>query len=266
MGFELAFYLIDHRLIALAMIAVLAVACEIGFRAGSRKRDAPDSFRTLMSGSGAAMFGLLGLLLGFTLAMAIGRFDARHAVLVDESNAISTLWLRAGLFEQPVRDELRVSLREYTDARIAQGTFRDGLGARLAARKKSEMLHSTIWSAVERAGKSETNTAKLSSLITAVNELIDIQELRQASIENYLPAPLLLLLLGVASVALYFLAWSFGAAGYGGRVAILLLGLLIGAILFLIMDVNRPQRGAFKVGVDTLERARGSISGSATSL
>lgn len=35
MGFELVFYLIDHRLIALAMIAVLAVACEIGFRAGS---------------------------------------------------------------------------------------------------------------------------------------------------------------------------------------------------------------------------------------
>ena len=46
----------------------------------------------------------------------------------------------------------------------------------------------------------------------------------------------------------------------------ILLGLLIGAVLFLIMDVNRPQRGSLKVGVDTLERARGSISGSATPL
>ena len=264
MGFELAFYLIDHRLIALAIIAVLAVACEIGFRVGSRKRDAPDSFRSLMSGSGAAMFGLLALLLGFTLAMAIGRFDARQAVLVDESNAIGTLWLRAGLFEQPVRDELQASLREYTDTRIALGTLGDDLDARRAARKKSETLHYKIWSAVERAGKSEMNPAKLSALITAVNELIDIYELRQASIENFLPASLLLLLLGVASVALYFLAWSFGAAGYGGRVAILLLGLLIGAVLFVIMDVNRPQRGTFKAGVATLERARGSISGSVT--
>jgi hypothetical protein len=264
MGFEQAFYLIDHRLIALAMIAVLAVACLIGFRAGSRKRDAPDSFRSLMSGSGAAMFGLLALLLGFTLAMAIGRFDARQAVLVDESNAIGTLWLRAGLFEQPVRDELRASLREYADARITLATFRDGPDARRAAREKSETLHSKIWSAVERAGKSETTAPKLSALITAVNELIDIHELRQASIENYLPASLFLLLLGVASVALYFLAWSFGAAGYGGRVAMLLLGLLIGAVLFLIMDVNRPLRGTFKAGVSTLERARGSISGSAT--
>ena len=69
MDFDLAFYLIDHRLIALAMLAVLAVASGIGFRAGSRKRDAPESFRSLMSGIGAAMLGLLGLLLGFTLAL-----------------------------------------------------------------------------------------------------------------------------------------------------------------------------------------------------
>ena len=43
MGFESAFYSTDHRLIALAMIVVLAVACDIGFRMGSRKRDASDS-------------------------------------------------------------------------------------------------------------------------------------------------------------------------------------------------------------------------------
>jgi hypothetical protein len=41
MDFDIAFHLIDHRLIALAMVAVIAVACEIGFRAGSREQDAP---------------------------------------------------------------------------------------------------------------------------------------------------------------------------------------------------------------------------------
>jgi len=72
MGFDLAFYLIDHWLITLAMFAVLVVASEIGYRAGSRKRGMPESDRSLMSGTGAAMLGMLGLLLGFTLAMAIG--------------------------------------------------------------------------------------------------------------------------------------------------------------------------------------------------
>ena len=66
-------------------------------------------------------------------------------------------------------------------------------------------------------------------------------------------------LIALAMVSLMAVAWSFGVVGHGGRVAVLLLGLLICAILFLIMDVNRPQRGAFQVGVETLERVRDSI-------
>ena len=121
MDFNLWFYLIDHWLIALVMFAVLVVAIAIGYRAGIRKRGMPDSDRSLMSGTGSAMLGLLGLLLGFTLSMAIGRWDERQIIIVNESNAIGTLWLRAGFLEAPVRDELRKTLESYTDARIVLG-------------------------------------------------------------------------------------------------------------------------------------------------
>ncbi len=263
MSFELAFYKIDHRLIACAMIVVMAVACEIGYRVGTRKQDEPESFRSLKNGIGAAVFGLLGLLLGFSLAISLGGWDNRRTVMVDESNAIGTLSLRAGLFDPAVRDPLRASLLEYTDARIELAISGRDIDKYDAARKKSEKLHPKIWSSVEQAGRLETSNAKLSSLITAANELIDLHEMRVSTVEVFLPASLFLILLTVASVALYFLAWSFGAVGHGGRIAVLLLGLLIGTIIFLIMDVNRPQRGAFQVGVETLERARDSISESA---
>jgi hypothetical protein len=39
-----------------------------------------------------------------------------------------------------------------------------------------------------------------------------------------------------------------------------MLGLLIASVLMLIMDLNRPQRGMISIGVDTLERAKNSIS------
>ena len=122
-GADLGFYLIDHRLIALAMVMVLAVACEFGYRAGSRKQATSDSFRSLMNGIGAATLGLLGLLLGLTLSMAIARWDARRDVIVNESNAIGTLWLRGGFLDEPLRGELRDALCEYTDARIALASF-----------------------------------------------------------------------------------------------------------------------------------------------
>ena len=254
MSFDMGFYLIDHRLIALVMVGLLAVSGEIGFRLGSRRRDSQDSFRSLMSGTGAAMLGLLGLLLGFTLAMAVSRWDARRDVIVDEANAIGTLWLRAGLLEEPLRDDLRDALRSYTDARIALGGSRSDRTALRAARSESESLHASIWSVVARAAEPGRSPAVLSSLITSANEVIDIHELRLASIENYLPAPLFLLLLTVAAVATGFLAWAFGAANQGGRTAILVLGLLIGAVLLLIMDVNRPQRGRIEIGIESLER------------
>jgi len=259
-SFDMGFYLIDHRLITLVMIGLLVVSGEIGFRRGFRRRDSQDSFRSLMSGTGAAMLGLLGLLLGFTLSMAISRWDARRDVIVSEANAIGTLWLRAGLLEEPRRAELRDALRSYTDARVALGGSRGDRAALRAARSQSESLHGSIWSAVEDANQPGQSPAILSSLITSANEVIDTHELRFTSIENYLPAPLLLLLLGVAAVATGFLAWAFGAADQGGRKAIAMLALLIGAILLLIMDVNRPQRGRIEVGVESLERVAATMA------
>jgi hypothetical protein len=255
-----AFYLIDHRLIALVMVALLLAACEIGYRLGLANAGAPESLRTLMSGTGAATLGLLGLLLGFALSMAIARWDTRRDVIIDESNAIGTLSLRAGLLEDPLRGQLREALRTYGDARIALGGSRDRPDALRTARRESETLHAAIWSVVESANRPTATNAALASLISSANELIDLHELRLASVENHLPPALFLLLLALAALSVAFLAWSFGAASHRGRAPMVLLALLIGAVLLLIMDVNRPQRGMIDVGVAPLERAAESIS------
>ena len=259
MQFDLNFYLIDHRLLALAMVAVLVVIVEIVYRWGTHWKDAPDSLRSQVSGIGAAMLGILGVLLGFTLSMAIARWDARRDVIVEESNAIGTLWLRAGLLEEPLREELRSALGDYTDTRIALGGSRGDLDALRTAQSEGEALHATIWSVVERADQPGTSPAVLSTLIAAANEFIDLHELRVASIENFLPAFLILLLPCITAAAVASLAWSFGATSERGRTPILLLTLLICAVILLIMDVNRPQRGAIGVGVATLERVQESI-------
>ena len=255
-----AFYLTDHRLIALGMLALLLAACEIGYRRGLANVGAPDSLRPLMSGTGAAILGLLGLLLGFSLSMAIDRWNTRRNVIVEESNAIGTLYLRAGLLEEPLPGQLRESLRAYNDARIALGGSRSRPDKLRAARHESEALHAVIWSVVESANRPTTANATLASLINSANEVIDLHELRLASIENHLPPALLLLLVALGALSVGFLAWGFGAASHRGRVPVVLLAFLISALLLLIMDVNRPQRGMIAVGVASLERAAESIS------
>jgi hypothetical protein len=242
------FYLIDHRLISVVMVALLLASCEIGYRLGLAREGAPDSLRALMSATGAAMLGLLGLLLGF------------RDVIINEANAIGTLSLRAGLLEEPHRERLRETLRAYSDARIALGGSRSRPDDLRAARLESEALHAEIWSVVESANRPTTANATLASLINSANELIDLHELRLASVENHLPPALFVLLLALGALSVAFLSWSFGAASHRGRAPMVLLALLIGAVLLLIMDVNRPQRGMIEVGVAPLERAAESIS------
>jgi len=254
------FYLIDHRLLALAMIGVLLAACEIGYRLGLARSGAPESLRALINGIGGAMLGVLGLLLGFALSMAIARWDTRGDVIMDEANAIGTLSLRAGLLDEPLREEIREGLLSYTDARIALGRVRDDPDALRVDQLESERLHAVIWSVIVSADRPGTSNATLTSLIGSANALIDLHEARLSSLENHLPSALFYLLLSLSAGAVAFLAWSFGAASHRGRTPMMLLAIFIGAVLLLIMDVNRPQRGIIQVGVAPLERLEMSLT------
>jgi hypothetical protein len=250
-----AFYLIDHRILALVMAAILLLTCEVGFRWGARREDMPDSMRSQIAGIGGATLGLMGLLLGFSLSMAISRWDARRDVIINEANAIGTLSLRAGLLEERLRADLRESLRDYAEARIALAGDRTKTDVLHKARRDSEDLHADIWAAVERANVPGQSNAVLSSLINSANEVIDIHELRLSSLQNRLPTGLFYLLVGMAALSVAFQASGFGATSRFGRGPPMLLAILITTVLLLIMDVNRPQRGSVEVGVAPLERA-----------
>src|SRR5262249_4243631 len=114
------FYRIDLGILAAGALLVFLVAIELGFRFG---RGAPSHHtepgRSNLSTLQAAVLTLLALLLGFSFAMAQGRYDARRQLVVQESNAIGTTFLRTALLAEPERTELRALLRHYVDARLA---------------------------------------------------------------------------------------------------------------------------------------------------
>jgi hypothetical protein len=211
-------------------------------------------------GLAAATIGFLGLLLGFALSMAISRFDARRAVIVDEANAIGTLWLRAGLLDEPIRSELRGVLRDYTDARVDLGRIGTDLGKLRDARERSAKAERAVWALVERAVQPGINPGVVTTLVPAANEMIDLDELRMASLENVLPTPIILLLVAVASVALALLGWSFGASGQRSQTAMALLALVVTVVLGMIIDINRPHRGLIRVGDQSLVRLQRSLA------
>src|SRR5205807_1526863 len=66
-----------------------------------------------------AVFGVMGLLLAFTFSGAASRFDGRRQLIVQETNAIGTAYLRVDLLAASRQPELREDFRRYIDARLA---------------------------------------------------------------------------------------------------------------------------------------------------
>src|SRR5512139_717427 len=85
------------------MISVLFfLASEVGFQIGRvRRADVDESGKSQINTLQAAILGLLALLLGFTFSMVLSRFDARKHMVLEESNAIGTCYLRAQMLPEP---------------------------------------------------------------------------------------------------------------------------------------------------------------------
>src|SRR5439155_809604 len=132
----------------------LAGVCDPGSRAASsfgvrvarslaRSRAKPEKAKD--SGSvPAAVLTLLGLLLGFTFAMAVSRHDTRRELVVQEANSILTTARRAQLLPEPQATNVGRLLREYVSLRI-QAHRETQFSQRFAALRKSSVdLHERL--------------------------------------------------------------------------------------------------------------------------
>ena len=105
--------------IASGLFLGILLCLELGFRLGERSvAKHPESAHEGIGVIEAAVFGLLGLLLGFSFSGATSRLDVRRGLIVQEANAIGTAYLRIDLLTPSEQAEMRRLIREYVDTRI----------------------------------------------------------------------------------------------------------------------------------------------------
>src|SRR4029077_6048832 len=66
----------------------------------------------------SALLGLVGLVLAFCLALAVGRYESRRTSVVDDANAIGTTYLRAQTLPEPIRTRSLERLERHTGSSI----------------------------------------------------------------------------------------------------------------------------------------------------
>jgi uncharacterized membrane protein len=232
-------------LIALALLVCMALAGDLGYRLARRGREAQSELtRTQITSIQAASLGLLALLLGFTFAMALSRFEYRKQMVVQESNAIGTAALRSQFLPTSRDDEVDELFRRYVEIRLvsvlhtAQGSSERG-----QLDLEVRQIQRRLWRIANEAAEADPRSISLGLFTHAMNEVIDIKTKRDIAVANHVPENVLLFLLLFAVLAAAVLGYGNGLAG--GRIMGLtaVYCVIVVLVIVLIIDLDRPQQG-----------------------
>ncbi|MBS0480651.1 MAG: hypothetical protein JSR96_00565 [Proteobacteria bacterium] len=201
----------------------------------------------------SGVFGLMALLMGFSFSLAIGRYEERRQDVVNEANAISTMYSRLALLAPAERVPLEADIREYTKIRVTWGST-SGLAAQERLSDQADAVCDRFAARLFAILAAGPKDSRLPTLVGAYNDMSDIAATRHAVRNAHLPG-------GVTFLLAVFLFGSAGVLGFtihargarsmvGSAMVIALLALAYCAIL----DLDRPARGTFQVPQDEMIR------------
>jgi hypothetical protein len=202
--------------------------------------DAREDFGVVQS----ATLTLLALVIGFSLSMAVGRYDQRKNYEEEEANAIGTEYLRASLLPDSEAATVRSLLAKYLEQRILFYQVRDS--QRLAEIDSTTgQLENQMWGELKNAAAAQPNPVTALA-VAGMNDVINTQGYTQAAWWNRIPSAAwtLMVLIGVLCNVL---------VGYGARSPtprkrfLLIMPLVVSLSVMLIADIDSPRNGIIRV-------------------
>jgi len=239
------------------LFALVTLACfEIGFRIGRWWQDRMPGEQEGPTGMlVGSLLALMAFLLAVTMGMASDRFDARRALVLSEANAIEAVYLQADYLSEPSAARIKELLREYLPLRIAPDDPAD-LPANIQG---SIDLQAEMWAVTAAEARTTTSPDLVASFGDSLTELVNLGQTRvTAAIYSRVPQTVLLLLLAGSALSLGMVGYSAGMIRQRSVLSAVVLVVALGAVLVLVIDLDRPQDGIIRVSqqplIDVQER------------
>jgi hypothetical protein len=252
---------VKEWIIFVILLGLILLATEVGFQIGYRMRSTiDDPLRSEYNTIQGAVLGLLALLLGFTFAMSISRYESGKYLVIDESNAIGTTFLRAQFLPDPYRNEVSNLLRRYVDTLLR--FYGSGIDPEKlhGANDETERIQNELWSRAVAVGERDPRAVTTGLFIQSLNEVIDLHAKRLWVKENHVPEIIFILLYGAAIVSMGLVGSGWGLGGRRNLMSTVAAALLIASVILVIVDLDRPGRGLIKVNQQSLIRLRDSLN------
>jgi hypothetical protein len=196
-----------------------------------------------------SLLALMAFMLAVTMGMASDRFDQRRGLVLAEANSIGTTYLRAGYLPEPTSSETRELLRAYVPLRINVAD-REQLAANFA---RSAELLDQMWAKAEALARTTDRGDLVAIYIESLNETIDLHESRlTAIVYARVPETVLLLLILGSALTLGLVGYNAGLTRRRSPVTAVVLVIFLGAVIALVVDLDRPRDGFLQVNQQPL--------------
>lgn len=221
---------------------------ELGRRVGLRRRAQADGDSTVgLTAIDTAIFGLMGLLLGFAFAGALTRWEFRRQTIVNETNAIGSAWIAVDLLPADAQPAVREQFRDYVDARIA--AFVDVLDEPVVAAslRKSAGAQAEMWRLSVAATPKAPVPYAATMFLSALSDMFNSATERNAAPLTH-PPEVMYALLFVLVLASGFIAGT-GTAATAARpwIRILVLASVLAATMYVLIDIEYPRAGFIRI-------------------
>lgn len=242
--------------IFLVSLGVSVASSEIGRLLGARAGTRGEDNVLTLEG---AVLGLLALMIGFTFAMALSRFEARRDAVANEANAIGTTALRARLLPSPHDTECLKLLNDFVQVRL-DITQRVPSPSELdAAIVRSNEIQEALWQQATVVTGTDKELLPTGFFIQSLNEMISNQDKRLNAIRDRVPNIVFLTLYGITAVACAFAGYASGLGRRPSRLPVYVMIGLICAVILMIQDLDRPLTGFIKVSQQPMINASASV-------
>jgi len=191
---------------------------------------------------------LYGLIAALTAVGVWQRYSEVSDVVSAEATAIATLWRDLGGYPQPVRDETRDVLRDYSEQVIHGAWPQQRVGQ--IPREGVEWMDRLQAHLYAFEPATESQKILHTETLGAFNELVQHRRQRLDSVQAALPSVLWWVLLpGAVGCLVLFLFFNLANVRFQ---AVLLLGLaaFLAMVLFVIIALDRPYSGGVGITAD----------------
>ncbi len=198
-----------------------------------------------------SILALMAFLLAITMGMATDRYDTRRALVMAEANAIGTTYLRAGYLPEPASSQSRTLLAEYATLRVPP----DDLAKTRTQVAASNQILTELWSIAQALAISDPGSPLLALYVDALNSTIDVASERAfAGLSVRVPDTVLLLLFIGSVMTLGMVGLSAGLTGHRSLLTAGVMIVVLGAVITLIIDIDRPGEGSVTVNQAPIEQ------------